>query len=556
MLDHSHFVLTVAGIALFMHGMQLASENLQKLTANRTRDLMAKLSHNKFLGVVLGVVMTVMIQSSGAVTSMLVGLGSAKVINLRQVMTVLLGIAIGTTFTVQLISFKLTHWGLPIFAAAFFVYFLTKQRTLQKLMGVFMGFGLIFFGIEIIGQGTIALKSIDNFVGFLETLNQNPLYTVAATALFTAVVHSSAVTIGFAMSLAAAQLISFENSIFWVFGANIGTTGTALLASMGGNYIGRQVAWAHCFHKLLSVLLFIPMVPWLVEIFGPMSVERGIANFHTFYNLVAAVVFYPGVGWGATLVERLFPPTKSEQDYGPRYLVRSDWLTVGMAIAHAERESLRMADIVGKMLKDSLELFKNEDPVLAKEVKARDDKVDILTRAIRLYLTQGLNWSENRSPQDQKDVMRILNFTADLENAADVIDNNLREMAAKKHNLKLEFSPQGWSELVEFHAKVMEVFSYSINCFVKRDENLASQVIFCKREIRKIEQQFRETHLTRLIKGEQNSINTSSIHMDVLSEYRRISGLLSNHVYETFYHTDKYNILPRQMDTQKPTDNT
>jgi phosphate:Na+ symporter len=552
--DHSYFVLTIAGIALFMHGMQLASENLQKLTANRTRDLMAQLSKKKFLGVILGIVLTVMIQSSGAVTSMLVGLGSARVITLRQVMTVLLGTAVGTTFTVQLISFKLTHFGLPIFAGSFFIFFLSKNRMVQKLMGVVMGFGLIFFGIEIIGQGTESLKNIENFVGFLDTLSRNPLYAVAVTALFTAVVHSSAVTIGFAMSLAAAQLISLEDSIYWVFGANIGTTGTALLASLGGNYIGRQVAWAHCFHKVLSVMLFIPMVPWLVDVFGPMSVERGIANFHTFYNLMAAVVFYPGVGWGAHLIEKMFPPSKSEQEYGPRYLVRSEWLSTTMAVAHAERESLRMADIVGKMLQDSITLFKNEDPVLAKKIKSRDDKVDLLTRAIRLYLTKDLNWSNNRSEQDQKDVMRILNFTADLENAADVIDNNLRDMAAKKHNLKLEFSPEGWAELEEFHSKVMEVFSYSINCFVKRDEHLASKVVYCKREIRKIEHQFRETHLTRLIKGEQSSINTSSIHMDVLSEYRRISGLLSNHVYEQFYRADKYNLMPRQSETTKPTE--
>ncbi len=547
-LKHSYVVLAFAGIAIFMFGMQMASDNLQKLTANRTRDLIAQLSEKKFLGIVLGMILTVMIQSSGAVTSMLVGLGSAGVIKLRQVMTVILGTAIGTTLTVQLISLKLTDFGLSVFTVAFFIYFLTSRRVLKKIMGVVMGFGLIFFGLEVIGYGTGVLKNIDYFLEFLQVLGANPLYAIIVTAVFTAVVHSSAVTIGFAMTLAAAGMIHLEDSFYWVFGANIGTTATALIASLGGNYTGRRVAWAHCFYKVIGVLLFVPLVPMFVSWLESSDVERGIANFHTIYNLLAALVFYPGIGWGALLVEKLFPPSKAEREYGPKYLTRSDWMSSAVAVAHAEREALRMADVVSKMIRDALLIFKNEDPILAGKIRSRDDKVDLLTREIRIYLTNELDWSAPDLREGQNDVMRILNFTTDLETVADVIDNSLREMAAKKHNLKLEFSEEGWSELEGLHTHLKELFSLSVNCFMKRDHNLASKVVYKKREIRKLEAQLREAHMHRLIEGKLQAINTSSIHLDILSEFRRISGLLSNHVYDEFYRSDSYNIMPRRME--------
>ena len=547
-LKHSYVVLAFAGIAIFMLGMEMASNNLQKLTANRTRDLIARLSEKKFLGVVLGIILTVMIQSSGAVTSMLVGLGSAGVIKLRQVMTVILGTAIGTTLTVQLISLKITDFGLSVFTVAFFVYFLTSRRVLKKVMGVLMGFGLIFFGLEVIGYGTSVLKNIDYFVEFLDILAANPFYAVAVTAAFTAIVHSSAVTIGFAMTLAAAGMIQLEDSFYWVFGANIGTTATALIASLGGNYIGRRVAWAHCFYKVVGVLLFVPFVPMFVAWLENGDVERGIANFHTIYNLLAAVVFYPGIGYGAQLVEKLFQPSKSEKAYGPKFLTRSDWTSSAVAVAHAEREALRMADVVSKMIRDSLIMFKDEDPILAGKIRDRDDKVDLLTREIRMYLTNELDWSAPDLREDQNDVMRILNFTTDLETVADVIDNSLRDMASKKHNLKLEFSEEGWEELESLHVALKELFSLSVNCFMKRDQNLASKVVYKKREIRKIESQLREAHMRRLIEGKTQAINTSSIHLDILSEFRRISGLLSSHVYDEFYRSDSYNIMPRRME--------
>ncbi len=547
---HSALVVTLGGLALFIFGLSLASEALQKLAANRTRDLISQLSTRPVLGVFLGMVLTLMIQSSGAVTSMLVGLGSAKVISLRQVMSVIVGAAVGSTFTVQLISLNISHYGLPMFALAFPVYFLTNKRALKNAMSVIMGFGLLFWGLEIIGLGTAHLREVELFTAILQELSHNPIYTILVTAFFTALVHSSAVTIAFAMSLAGGGLLSLQDAIYWVYGANVGTTAIALIASAGGNYIGRQVAWAHCFYKLGSVALFIPLAPWLAEWFASdqwffsATIERDVANVHTLLNVVAAVLFFPFIQYGARGIEKFFGPSASEREFSVKYLRRGDYQSPSVALAYAERELLRMGDIVVGMIKDSLKLFKNEDPDLEASIRERDDRVDMLTREISLYLTQQMEGAQSES---QSHMIRLISFAADLESVADVIDHNLLEMAQKKHALKLEFSEEGWKELTEIHRSVSELAELSLTSFQSQDQDLAAKVIYHKRQIRKLETRLREAHIERLAQKRPESINTSSIHIDALGEYRRLSGLLSNHVYALLKESDRYNILPRRQ---------
>lgn len=540
---HSSFVLGFAGIALFMLGMRMASENLQKLAANRIRDLIGSLAKKPYLGILLGIGLTIILQSSGAVTSMLVGLGSARVITLQQVMSVILGTAIGSTFTVQILSLDIAQYGLAFFAIGFFVQFLARKRQVKAASSVIMGFGLMFWGLELLQHGTEQLKHVETFGGVLSQLKENPFLAIVITSIFTAVVQSSAVTIGLAMSLAGSGLLSLHDTIYWVFGANIGTTATALIAAIGGNYVGRQVAWAHCFYKLVSVAIFLPFAERCLDLIASNSIQRDVANFHTVFNLLAAIIFFPGIRKGAVLVERYFPPSAHELDYSVKFLKKKDWESPSVVIAHAEREVLRLADVVMSMVESSLDLFRNENPELIEATRKRDDRADLLAREINLYLAQHL---EEAPEPHQIQMMRIMNYATDLEAAADVVDNQLLELASKKHHLKVEFSAEGWSELEEMHRAVSQIASLSMTCFQRQDMDLAAKVIFHKRNVRKLEKRMRESHISRLVKGRPESINTSSIHFDVLGEYRRLVGLLSNHVYSVLKENDPYNLLPRR----------
>ncbi len=542
-LLHSAIVLTLGGVAIFLLGMNTASENLQKIAADRIRDIVTTLTRKPILGVVLGIGLTMILQSSGAVTTLMVGLGSAGVITLARVMSVILGAAIGSTLTVQVLSFNVAQFGLPVFALSFFVYFLAKRRIIKNCAAAVMGFGLLFFGLELIRLGTEDLRNFEIFQIFIKTLSENPFYAILLTAFFTGVTCSSAVTISLGMTLTAHNMISLEDCVYWIYGANIGTTATALIAASGGNYIGRQVGWAHAFYKIATVILFLPFTHLMVSYLQSGDITHDVANINTFYNVLAAMIFFPFAKKGAELVEKVFPPNKEEMQYSVKYLKKKDWESPSVSVAHAEREALRMTDVVISMIEDSLKMFRREDYDLVEEMRRRDDRADLLARELNLFLAQQLD----QAPEGlRKQMLRLMYFVTDMEAAADVVDNQLIELAQKKHHMKVNFSEEGWKDLEEIASAVLQISHMSIACFQTQDKELAAKVIFHKRNVRRLEQKMRESHISRLVKGTPESIITSSIHLDVLGEYRRIVGLVSNHVYSLMKETDRYGLLPRR----------
>lgn len=536
-------MVLLAGIAFFMYGMTMASDYLQRLMANRVRQLMNQLADRHFVAILVGILLTILLQSSGAVTSMLVGLGTAGVVTLTQVMGVIIGTAVGTTFTVQIISFNIAQYGLACFVVAFVVFFSSQRRVVKNVMGVFMGFGLIFFGLELMGLATQYFKSVPLLMDGVAYLRKEPFIAFLATTAITAFVHSSAVVIGMAMTLAASDLISVYDAMFWVYGANVGTTATGLMAAVGANYVGRQVAWAHTFYKVATVAICAAFTGTLVQIISITheNAVRDIANAHTLLNILGALVFYPFITRGAVIIQKLFPPSASEREFGTKYLKPDSLKSPSLAYAQAVREALRMGDIVVSMVRDSIRLFETEDVDLVDDLHKRDNKVDLLFREIKTFLVK----SPDRDGHLDRQVFELLSFVTDIENAADIVDKNLIELSEKKNRLKVEFSEEGWKEIKEVHGLVLDLISQSLSCFQLHDAHLADNVIEAKRALRKKEREFREHHLERLNRGIKATMNTSSIHLEVLGDYRRISGLFTNHAYALFKGQDEHKVTLR-----------
>ncbi|WP_409480175.1 Na/Pi cotransporter family protein [Pseudobdellovibrio sp. HCB154] len=528
-LQNSHIIIFLAGIAFFLYGSSMASQSLEKLMAQRITLLMNKLSKSSLLSIGVGVGLTTILQSSGAVTTMLVGLGSARVIQLPQVMGVIIGTAIGSTLTVQLISFDLSTYALPLFILGFGGFFFTSKPGFKNLSTVIMGFAMIFLGLKMISISSHYFAQLEILAEFFRTLKENSAYSFFASMVFCAFVHSSAITIGLAMSLCSAGVISTHDAIIWVYGANIGTTSTALYTAAGSNYIGKQVAWAHFFYKALSVIIFYPLTTYFIDFVTQFqsTTSRLIANAHFFFNIGSAIVFYPFISKGSQLIQKMFPKGLQEE-FGTEYLAMNNYENTALAVSYAQREIMRTADIVVSMLKDSVVLFEQEDPVLVQSIKDRDNQVDFLYRETKMFL---LNQANSNTAVVNQNVMNMIMFISDLERAADSIDINIRTLAIKKHALKLYFSDEGWGEIKQMHAQVVKVASMGINAY--DNPAMCESAIQLKRELAKIELHLRENHISRLNKGMRDSINTSSIHLDLLSEYRRIASLLCNHAYST-----------------------
>lgn len=531
MLDfhNSYLIILLAGVSFFLYGSSMASSSLEKLMASRITSLMNRISSSQFLSISVGVGLTTILQSSGAVTSMLVGLGTARVIKLPQVMGIIIGTAIGSTLTVQLISFDLSSYAFPLFTLGFTIFFLSKKVSIKNIATVMMGFSLLFVGLHMISISSHYFSKLEILSEFFQSLRNNSLYSFIASMLFCAFVHSSAVTIGLAMGLASAGVISLTDAVIWVYGANVGTTSTALFAAAGSNYIGKQVAWAHFFYKSLSVLIFYPITTYFVSALETFQTtqSRMIANAHFFFNIISALIFFPFIKKGAELIEKMFPKT-SNDEFGAEFLTMNHYQNSSLAISYAQREIMRMADIVINMIKDSVHLFETEDPMLVQSIKDRDNQVDFLYREIKMFLLDHANTSAHVV---QKNIMNTILFISDLERAADSIDINIRTLAIKKHALKLEFSPEGLQEIQSMHSQVVKVASMGINAY--DNPQMCELAIQLKRDLAKLEITFRENHIMRLNRGLKETINTSSIHLDLLSEYRRIASLLCNHAYTT-----------------------
>jgi phosphate:Na+ symporter len=526
---NSYFVVLLSGVAIFLYGMSIASQSLEKLMTNKITGLMHKLSESKFLAILVGLTLTTLLQSSGAVTSMLVGLGSAGVIALRQVMGVIIGTAIGSTLTVQLISFDLAHFALPMFAIAFAVYFRAKKPVFKNISAVFLGFGLLFLGLKMIGVSAHYFANLETMKEFFQSLRANPGYSLVISMVFCMFVQSSAVTIGIAMTLASVNAISLYDAMIWVYGANIGTTSTALIASAASNHIGKQVAWAHFFYKALSVLLFYPFTSLFIDFLTSFDTNpsRMVANGHLIFNLISAVCFFPFINKGAALIEKMFPKNPHET-FGTEFVNMNNYQSSALAISYANREIMRTADIVRSMIEDSIKLFETSDPVLIQSIKERDNKVDFLYRETKMFLLDHANKSNTVVHQN---IMNMIMFISDLERAADAIDLNVIALAIKKNALRLEFSIEGFNEIRTMHAQVTMVSQMAINSYQSKE--LCTDVIQLKRDLAKLEISLRENHIGRLNRGLRDSINTSSIHLDLLSEYRRIASLLCNHAYQS-----------------------
>ena len=511
-----------------MYGMNLMSSNLQKLSTNKVRDLLNNLNHKKLQACALGAVLSILLQSGVAVNSMLVGLASAGVIQLSQVMGVVLGSFLGgSTLMVQVLSLQITSYGLGLFGFSFLLSFVAKNKArLARALRVGMGFGLMLLGLEWIGLATTGLGQSALFVDLLKQLSLHPFASVIGVALFSAMAHSAAPAIGLAMSLVASGLLNLTDAVYWIYGANLGTSFTVLLSALGRKAVARQVAAAGCLFKLCTFSLLFFITPLWVPLL-PAQGALAVALSHAFFNVACVLMSLPFCQQAARVLEKIFVPSKNEQDYTTKFLTRQHFSSTPVIITHARRESLRMADVFLSMLRDVVQLLKNENRELSASIKERDNRVDFLNREIMSFLAENMN---SVDPQHQSEMLDLVSFVTDVESAADVIDNNLKDLAKKKHRLKLEFADDTWFDVEALHEETLSMCTMACGAFQTAASYEAQSIIEMKREIRKLEHIFRRQHIQRLAEGLESPL-VSPIYLDILAHFRRISGLCSHHLY-------------------------
>ena len=525
-------IALLGGMSLFLYGMFLSRDGIQHFAGERLKTIITTLTSNRVKGLAVGGVLTVLLQSSTALTVMLVGLAHAGVVTLAQAMPILLGADLGTTLTVQLIAFKVDRYALLIVTAGFVVMLFGKKQRTTFLGTLVFGFGLIFFGMKLMVDAVEPLRSVESFGAAIRFLGTSPVVSLLLSMVFTAIIHSSAATIGLVISLALAGTMTLEVAVPMVFGANIGTCFTALLAGIGSGASGKRVALAHVFWKVLGVLVAYPlMAPFiaLVRATSP-DVARQVANAHTMFNVGLALVFLPFTGLATAFMGRFFRADEErDRPFGPIYLDPTGVQTPALAMSYVAREAVRAARIVEEMLRATLVAFTERDRDLVDEAIRMDDKVDVLDREIKFYLAK-VSKATYTVQQSQRE-LELMSFSGDLESIGDIVSKTIMPDARKYLAKGLTFSAEGMAEIACFHARVMKSFDMALAAFETHDELLARQVIREKEDLAEKETRLKQAHLERLHAGLKESFETSSIHIEFLSNLRRINALAARVAY-------------------------
>ncbi|GMR04965.1 MAG: Na/Pi cotransporter family protein [Thermodesulfobacteriota bacterium] len=519
------------GVMLMLYGIRLAGEGLQKSAGGKLKSFLLKATSNRFKSLGVGAVITGLLQSSSATTVMLVGFVGAGLIGLNETMGIILGADIGTTLTVQIIAFKVYDYAPLLVGVGILMVFLSKGGRTKDAGLAVLGFGFVFYALKILIATFEPVSQNPLLRDALLGVSSDPLAGIIISALLTAIFQSSAATLGLAITAAHTGLLSLDAAMPIVLGANIGTCATALLASVNATVDAKRVAMAHVIFKIFGVIIVLPFLGTFTRLTGLTASElpRQVANAHTLFNIGIAVLFLPFTVPFTNLVKKLVPERAVKGRFAPNYLDPMVLTSPTLALAQSSRECIRQSDIVRDMLRNAIAAFETEDMRYIEKIEKKDDYIDILDREIKLYLTKvsraGLNDGQARRE------IEIILFSDTMENIGDVIDKNLMEMARKRLRKHLTFSKEGLEEIKLFHSKVVENFELGVAAFTESDYSLAKKLADRKQALSEMERELRDAHIKRLHAGLRETVETISIHLDILANLKRINSYITNIAY-------------------------
>ncbi|MCX7624787.1 MAG: Na/Pi symporter [Candidatus Sumerlaeaceae bacterium] len=533
------FLTLLGGLAVFLYGLNIASQGLRTLVGDRLKQSLEEWTQNPFSGMVVGFLLTTLTQSSGATTALVMTLVRTGAISFSNSVGIILGAAISGTITVQLISLNLFAYALPAVACGMFFYLHKRNKKFQGIGMAIVGFGFVFYGLKVMTDTMTPLKAYPLFMSAVKGLSEHPVWAMIFSFLFTAVAQSSGATVGIVISLTRQELLTLEQAIPMFFGAAIGASVTGLAAAVGATAEAKRVALAHLVYKLAGTLLFLPVIGplaiaglWLTERLmfnasaAPQSeiMARAVANTYTLFMVVTAFLTVPAIPWLEKLCRWLVPDGKAKLA-AAKYLVLGATDYPEVLLGSARREISRMARFVEEMFnKVGDALFRGDESAIP-FVRERDTKVDGLNIELTKHLINIL-----RRDLDENlfiDVTSLMFVVSDLEAIGDIIDKNLVPLARKMLRPDAShFSEEGRLELESLHMAVGEQLSHAVIAITAKERSVAERVVQAFGELQNQGKKLHCYHLARLRHNVQESFETSSVHLDVINYLLRIDYLV------------------------------
>lgn len=544
------------GLSIFIFGMNLMSEGLKKSAGERLRIILETITKNPFIGVIVGALVTAIIQSSSATTIMAVSFVNARLMTLPQAIGIIMGANIGTTITAQLIAFKIGSYAYAIAAIGFILFFFVKRKNWQYIGQVIFGFGLLFIGLNTMSNVLTPLAQSELFADWLVNLGENPILAVGIGTLMTVIIQSSSATIGVLQTLASQPvningviqpLIPLSSAIPVLLGDNIGTTITAIFASIGTNKGAKRAAAAHSLFNVFGCLIFLILMPvflkfvlWFSPQLGPGMtradiIPRQIANAHLSFNLLNTIIWIPFTGLLARMVTRFIPGEDPYVEKGAKYLNQRITDNPSVALELSANELVRMGHFASEMFDLVKNAFQSGDLSNEQQVQDFEDNLDILQKDIIHYLSAVVSHS-TLSKTEAARLADLMHVVGDIERIGDHC-MNIFELAAYKQSSNIKISDEAVEELENIFHLSSEMISHSLIALKDTDFKAARKILGFEEQMDAMEENLRLSHISRLNQGTCNP-NSAVCFVDLLKNLER----MADHCY---------NIAEAVLDSEK-----
>lgn len=518
----------LGGLALFLYGMQMMSTGLEAAAGNRMKSILEKLTSNRVKGVLVGAAITAVIQSSSATTVMVVGFVNSGLMTLKQAVWVIMGANIGTTITGQLIALDIGAIA-PLFAiAGVGAIMFIKSEKVHHISSIFAGLGILFMGMDMMGAAMSPLQESEAFISLM-TKFDNPLLGILVGALFTAVIQSSSASVGILQALASTGMIPLSSAVFVLFGQNIGTCITAVLASIGMKVNAKRTTVIHLLFNIIGTVLFTviclvtPYVTW-IEAMTPGDPVAQIANAHTVFNIVTTLLLLPFGTHMANIAVRILPDSKKadDEDLRLKYIrpFESSY-AIGhsaVAVSQVRDEVNRMRDMVAKNISDSFDSLVQYDEKLRKKVSEREEYIDFLNKGISEYIV-----SLMASEMNMSDSRKINGYYAIISNLERIGDHavNLAEYGDDMRKWEIDFSDTVKEELNEMKAQCIAALDNLKEVTSENVERILSQAVIIEQKTDDMRDKYFKKQMQRLKKGKCKP-QSGIVFSEILTDFERM----------------------------------
>ncbi|USK53765.1 Na/Pi cotransporter family protein [Cytobacillus solani] len=515
----------LGGLGIFLYGIKTMGDGLQKSAGDRLRDLLDRFTTNPVMGVFAGMLVTILIQSSSATTVITVGLVSAGFMTLRQAIGVIMGANIGTTVTAFIIGIDVGAYALPIIALGAILLFFFKSQKIHNIGQIVFGFGALFYGLELMSGGMKPLRTLEAFHELTLNMSENPILGVIVGTVFTVIVQSSSATIGILQGLFSEQLIDIHAALPVLFGDNIGTTITAVLASIGASVAAKRAAAVHVLFNLIGTTIFLILLkPFtlLIEFIQSamgLNPEMTIAFAHGIFNASNTIIQLPFVAVLAIIVTKLIPGEDAVMEYKAKHL---DPVFIqqspSIALGQAKEEVLRMGQFAIRGLDETCEFLKTKNTKHSSNAMQLEDAINNLDRKITDYLIE-LSTSSLSAHESEEHTM-LMDTVRDIERIGDHYENII-ELAEYQQANKVQISENASADLEEMFKLTISTVKESIHALDHKDRIAALDVVKKEEAIDKMERKLRKQHILRLNEG-LCSAQAGIVYVDIVSNLERI----------------------------------